>query len=62
VVHGHTIVDEVVETGNRIAIDTGAYRSGRLTALVIDGRERRYLTATASSGGVFIRFGAGSLH
>ena len=46
VVHGHTIVPEVVDAGNRIAIDTGAYRSGRLTALVIDGRERRYLTAT----------------
>lgn len=47
VVHGHTIVPEVVETENRIAIDTGAYRSGRLTALVIDGRDRRYLAATA---------------
>ena len=47
VVHGHTIVPEIVETENRIAIDTGAYRSGRLTALIIDGRERRYLAATA---------------
>ena len=46
VVHGHTIVREVEDTGNRIAIDTGAYRSGRLTALVIDGDERRYLTAS----------------
>ena len=51
VVHGHTIVPEVVETENRIAIDTGAYRSGRLTALVIDGRERRYLIATAPAEG-----------
>lgn len=51
VVHGHTIVPDVVETENRIAIDTGAYRSGRLTALVIDGRERRYLTATAPAEG-----------
>lgn len=48
VVHGHTIVPEVVEKANRIAIDTGAYRSGRLTALVIEGGERRYLTATAA--------------
>jgi serine/threonine protein phosphatase 1 len=48
VVHGHTIVPDVVETENRIAIDTGAYRTGRLTALVIEGRDRRYLTATAS--------------
>ena len=47
VVHGHTIVPDVVETENRIAIDTGAYRTGRLTALVIEERDRRYLTATA---------------
>ena len=52
VVHGHTIVPDVVEAHNRIAIDTGAYRSGRLTALVIDGEERRYLTATAPAEGV----------
>lgn len=49
VVHGHTIVPEVFEAHNRIAIDTGAYRSGRLTALVIDGPERRYLVATETS-------------
>lgn len=38
VVHGHSITDsklpEVV--GSRIAIDTGAYGTGRLTALIID--------------------------
>jgi serine/threonine protein phosphatase 1 len=43
VVHGHTISDAVDERDNRIGIDTGAYASGRLTALVIDGRDRRYL-------------------
>jgi serine/threonine protein phosphatase 1 len=32
VVHGHTIVDAPVNMNSRIAIDTGAYRSGRLTA------------------------------
>lgn len=48
VVHGHTIVPDVIETENRIAIDTGAYRTGQLTAIVIEGRERRYLTATAA--------------
>ncbi|MEO7654572.1 MAG: metallophosphoesterase family protein [Sphingomicrobium sp.] len=51
VVHGHTIVPQVEERGNRIAIDTGAYRSGRLTALVIDGAERRYLVAGSGAGG-----------
>jgi len=40
VVHGHTICDEVDERPNRIGIDTGAYRSGILTALAIEGNER----------------------
>lgn len=43
VVHGHTIVDEVEERPNRIGIDTGAYRTGNLTALVLEGRDRRRL-------------------
>ena len=43
VVHGHTIVEEVVERPNRIGIDTGAYRTGVLTALALDGPDRRYL-------------------
>ena len=43
VVHGHTISPEVEERPNRIGIDTGAYRTGILTALVLDGSERRYL-------------------
>jgi serine/threonine protein phosphatase 1 len=45
VVHGHTIVDEIEQRPNRIGIDTGAYRSGVLTALVIDGSDRRFLTS-----------------
>ena len=47
VVHGHTITTEAEERPNRIGIDTGAYRSGLLTALVIEGEGRRYLTAEA---------------
>jgi serine/threonine protein phosphatase 1 len=43
VVHGHTINAEVEERSNRIGIDTGAYRTGVLTALIIDGDERGYL-------------------
>jgi len=48
VVHGHTIVSRVEERANRIAIDTGAYRSGVLTALVIEEDERRYLATGAA--------------
>lgn len=43
IVHGHTICDEVDEWPNRIGIDTGAFRSGILSALVLEGTERRYL-------------------
>jgi serine/threonine protein phosphatase 1 len=43
VVHGHTIADEIEVRGNRIGIDTGAYRSGVLTAMGLEGRERWFL-------------------
>ncbi len=43
VVHGHTISSEPEMRRNRIGIDTGAYYTGRLTGLVLDGAERRIL-------------------
>ncbi len=43
VVHGHTIAEQVEERANRIGIDTGAYRSGRLTALAIEGKRRWFI-------------------
>jgi serine/threonine protein phosphatase 1 len=49
VVHGHTIVDEVEEHPNRIAIDTGAYKSGVLTALALEG-SNKWLLQTTSDG------------
>jgi serine/threonine protein phosphatase 1 len=42
--HGHTISDEPEVRSNRIGIDTGCYASGRLTALVLDGTERWFLS------------------
>lgn len=51
VVHGHTITDDVVDAGNRIGVDTGAYASGRLTALVLEGTSRRYLAAVNGKPG-----------
>lgn len=45
VVHGHTIVRSVDERQNRIAIDTGAYQSGILTALAIED-DHRWCLAT----------------
>ena len=47
IVYGHTINDDVVETGTRIGIDTGAYYSEKLTALALQGPERWYLDTAA---------------
>lgn len=52
VVHGHTICDEPEERANRIGVDTGAYISGRLTALVLEGTQRRYLEAVDDNGAI----------
>ena len=43
VVYGHTIYKDVKEKRCRIGIDTGAYDSGKLTALALEGGERWYL-------------------
>lgn len=40
VVHGHTITEFPDFRRNRIGIDTGAYKSGVLTALGLEGRDR----------------------
>jgi serine/threonine protein phosphatase 1 len=45
VVHGHTITREIDERRNRIGVDTGAYRSGILSAIVLEGETRRSLSA-----------------
>jgi len=49
VVHGHTVREQVEECGNRIGIDTGAYHTGVLTALGLQGPERWYLQASAEA-------------
>ena len=48
VVHGHSIVAAPEVRHNRIAIDTGAYRSGVLSCLVLSGEERLLLQTTAA--------------
>ena len=53
VVHGHTIRPEVEMMPNRVGIDTGAYRTGVLTAFAIDGSESWLLdTRTATTEAV----------
>jgi serine/threonine protein phosphatase 1 len=44
IVHGHTITEDIVERHNRIGIDTGAFASGKLTALGLEGAERWFLS------------------
>jgi serine/threonine protein phosphatase 1 len=46
VVHGHTPSKEPVVSANRICIDTGAFITGNLTCLVLQGGEKRFLTAS----------------
>ena len=43
VVHGHTITAEPEFRANRIGLDTGAFHSGVLTCLVIEGETTRLL-------------------
>lgn len=43
VVHGHTIRYDPDEQRNRIGVDTGAFLTGRLTCLVLDGTKRTFL-------------------
>lgn len=43
IVHGHTITDRPDVRPNRIGIDTGAFDTGVLTALVIDGETETFL-------------------
>jgi serine/threonine protein phosphatase 1 len=44
VVHGHTITPKPERLANRIGIDTGAFMTGRLTALALEGGDARFIT------------------
>lgn len=48
VVHGHTIADEVEFRPHRIGVDTGAYLSGRLSAVALEG-DRTWTIDTVSA-------------
>ncbi len=45
VVHGHTITETIETRPHRIGIDTGAYTTGRLTALGLEGDRSWHLQA-----------------
>ncbi len=44
VVHGHTILPQPEIQPNRIGIDTGAYYTGHLTCLALEGTKRRIIS------------------
>ncbi len=53
VVHGHTSIPEPEILPNRINVDTGAWLTGRLTCVVLEGRSMRFIRvaqAGAASG------------
>ncbi|MFM5895815.1 MAG: metallophosphoesterase family protein [Novosphingobium sp.] len=50
VVHGHTITEQPQVRPNRIGIDTGAYDSGRLTALGLEGSTRWFIEVKDADG------------
>jgi serine/threonine protein phosphatase 1 len=52
VVYGHTIYDQAEIAPNRIGIDTGAYQSGRLTALGLEGTTRWLIEARATGDAI----------
>lgn len=52
VIHGHTITTEPAIHANRLGIDTGAYRSGVLTALGLEGDQRWFIRSAVVDGEV----------
>jgi serine/threonine protein phosphatase 1 len=55
VVHGHTIFPAPDVQPNRIGIDTGAYYTGRLTALRLDGTTRGLIETNATDDGIDVQ-------
>ncbi|NQZ48307.1 MAG: serine/threonine protein phosphatase [Erythrobacter sp.] len=51
VVHGHTIFKQVTDCGNRIGIDTGAFRSGVLSALMLEADKKLTIQASEDDTG-----------
>lgn len=46
IVHGHTPTPEIEERPNRLGLDTGAFASGKLSAIGLEDDQRWFFTAT----------------
>jgi serine/threonine protein phosphatase 1 len=55
VVHGHTVTEQAELRDHRIGIDTGAYKSGLLTALRLEGTDRRLIQTEERDGTIRVR-------
>lgn len=51
VVHGHTPVDRPYADHRRVAVDTGAYASGTLTAARFEGDQVEFISVSKRAGG-----------
>ncbi|WP_159864837.1 metallophosphoesterase family protein [Novosphingobium sp. 9U] len=51
IVHGHTVTDKPELMHNRIGIDTGAFMSGKLTAIGLEGTQRWLIQACEQESG-----------
>lgn len=54
IVHGHTPADDVVFTGRRIGVDTGAYATNTLSAVRLEGEDRQVVQARGSGATVAV--------
>jgi serine/threonine protein phosphatase 1 len=50
IVHGHSVTPDVDARPNRIGIDTGAFMSGRLTAIGLEGSDHWFVSAEGVKG------------
>ena len=50
IVHGHTPTSEIKVAPNRINIDTGAFATGRLTCLVLEGESLSIIDTSSDDG------------
>jgi serine/threonine protein phosphatase 1 len=51
IVHGHTITEGVVRRPNRVGLDTGAYKTGILSAMRIEETETSFFMAGRAISG-----------
>jgi len=57
VVHGHTPIDDIYKDGRRIGVDTGAYATGVLSAVRLEGDAASGFQTTVTGSGIEVYSG-----